>query len=67
VADTLPQWLTLVNAAKVLDEPVESLRKKIERRAVVRDGRIESTLDGLQCRKLGGRWKVRLGCWGGAA
>lgn len=53
-------WISLLKAADHLAESPASLRKKLERAAVLRDGMIEAELPGLRARKFGKLWKVRL-------
>lgn len=50
-------WVSLVRAAEHLDEPHESLRKKIKRSA---RGASATTIDGIEFRRLGRLWKCRL-------
>ena len=58
----LPLWMSIDRAARLLDKTPEALRRAIERRARVgHDGLLEAAFDGVRARKLGGRWRVRLG------
>jgi hypothetical protein len=61
-------WLSVEHAAEALDLSPEALRKALERRARKRsDGVIVSEMDGIEARKLGRQWRVRLGSWETAA
>lgn len=54
-------WISLAKAAQHLDESTPSLRKKLERAAVIApDGVVEAELSGVRARKLGKMWKLRL-------
>ncbi len=50
-------WVSLLRAAEHLDEPPESLRKKIERAA---RGATSTAIDGVDFRRFGRLWKARL-------
>ena len=55
-------WLRLDVAARELGSAASALRRAIERRAQLdADGVLEAVFDGVHARKLGGRWRVRLG------
>lgn len=60
---TKPQgWLSITNAAELLDVRPEALRRRIERAArLAADGVMEAEVDGVRARKLGRSWRVHLG------
>lgn len=54
-------WTSLIVAAQHLGEPPRTLRKRLERAAIKgEDGVVSATTDGVEGRKLGRVWKVRL-------
>jgi hypothetical protein len=54
-------WLPLLTAAEHLGETPDSLRKKLERASTRSpDGVVVAEMDGIEARKLGRRWKLRL-------
>jgi hypothetical protein len=53
-------WVSLVHAADMLDEPLESLRKKVLRAA---RGAGRATISGVDFAKFGRSWKAKLGEW----
>ena len=59
-------WLSLTRAAALLDVSPDALRKRLERLAKCRsDGMVYTPLtDGVEGRKLGRLWRVRLPGWG---
>jgi len=58
-------WLSLGRAAQILDISPAALRKRLERLAKKRaDGMVYTPLtDGVEARKLGKLWKLRLPGW----
>jgi hypothetical protein len=55
------RWLPLRDAALILGESTDMLRKRCERKAAKgADGAVEARFDGIVARKLGGRWRVLL-------
>jgi hypothetical protein len=55
------RWLPLRDAALILGESADALRKRCERKpAKGADGAVEAKFDGIVARKLGGRWRVFL-------
>lgn len=56
-----PRWLSVANAADILDLTPTALRRTLERRAVRSpDGSVEADLDGVRARKFGRLWRVFL-------
>jgi len=54
-------WLSLIEAARILGTTATALRRKFERNVQrATDGVIEAIIDGVHGRKFGGRWKVAL-------
>lgn len=55
-------WLSVHRAASYLGVPVVTLRRAIERHSRrSAHGGVEARFDGLEARRLGRRWRVRLG------
>jgi len=54
-------WISLLRAAEHLGESPESLRKKVERAAVLgSDGQVVARVSGIEARKFGRNWKLHL-------
>jgi hypothetical protein len=54
-------WLSLARAAEFLDETPTGLRKKLDRASALDEhGLVRAKLPGLQARKFGKLWKIRL-------
>lgn len=55
------RWLPLRDAALILGESAEALRKRCERNATKgASGIVKAEFDGILAQKLGGRWRVLL-------
>lgn len=55
-------WVCVRTAAEFLGTSPDALRRSIERHVFLGpDGVIEANIDGVRARKLGGRWRVKLG------
>ena len=53
-------WLSVREAAAILGIPVITLRRAIERNARQAGGHVQASLDGVDARKFGRRWRVAL-------
>lgn len=57
------RWLRLEEAARDLATSPVVLRRRLARHARRTDAGVVARVDGLEARKLGNEWRVRLGPW----
>lgn len=58
--DPTLRWLSVREAARILNESPITLRRRCASNARHVDGTLEARFDGLVARRLGGTWKVFL-------